>query len=283
VRIGLVVHPTRDVQGPLAALRHCAGEQDVEFVQVPVHGQQQEVAPFGEIETCAVVMAIGGDGTALAAVRVAAPQGLPVLAVACGSLGVLTGVDAQEIRSAVERFERGDWHPRSLPALELECADGERFTAYNDMAIVRRGAGQVRVLARVDGNLYARLAGDGCIVSTPVGSSAYALAAGGPLLVPGCGSYVLTPLSSHGGSIPPLVLGGGDRLQIELRASRGGGRLEIDGQLAAEEARSMDIRLRPEAATLVTFEGEEPFLAGLRRRGLIGDSPRILADDARSS
>ena len=283
MRIGLVVHPTRDVQGPLAALRHCAGEQDVKFVQVPVHGQQQEVAPFGEIETCAVVMAIGGDGTALAAVRVAAPQGLPVLAVACGSLGVLTGVDGREIRSAVERFERGDWHPRSLPALELECADGERFTAYNDMAIVRRGAGQVRVLARVDGNLYARLAGDGCIVSTPVGSSAYALAAGGPLLVPGCGSYVLTPLSSHGGSIPPLVLGGGDRLQIELRASRGGGRLEIDGQLAAEEARSMDIHLRPEAATLVTFEGEEPFLAGLRRRGLIGDSPRILADDAKSS
>ena len=86
---------------------------------------------------------------------------------------------------------------------------------------MRAGIGQLRVTSRVNGVLFTRLAGDGCIVSTPIGSSAYALAAGGPLLAPETDAYVLTPLPTHGGSRLPLVIGAGSRLELELSAGLG--------------------------------------------------------------
>ncbi len=226
-----------------------------------------------------MVLAIGGDGTALAAIRAAAPRGRPVLAAACGSLGALTSVPATEIEDALVRFARGEWRARALPALELRHEDGQATLAYNDVAFVRRGEGQVRTTMRVDGTLYSRIAGDGCIISTAVGSSAYALAAGGPLLAPGADAFLFTPLPSHGGACPPLVIGGGSRLEIEVMASFKGTRLEVDGKLAYEQAGSLAVRLIPDRATVVAFEDQEPFLEGLRRRGLITDSPRILAED----
>jgi NAD+ kinase len=138
----------------------------------------------------------------------------------------------------------------------------------------------VRVTSWVDGVLFSRLAGDGCIVSTALGSSAYSLAAGGPLLAPGTEAYALTPLPTHGGSKQALVLGPASELALEVTAGMGGARLEIDGQLAVTDPRVLTIRLRSGVATLVTFEDEEPLFTSLRRRGIIADSPRIVADVA---
>ncbi len=90
-------------------------------------------------------------------------------------------------------------------------SDGPDLFALNDITIVRNGIGQVRVASHVDGILFSRLAGDGAIVSTALGSSAYSLAAGGPLLTPGTDAYLLTPLPTHGGSRQALVVPAGVR------------------------------------------------------------------------
>lgn len=280
-RVGVVVHPTRDVQGPVRVLRDWAERRGAEIVQVDVPGQQQEVAERGEISRCDLVAAIGGDGTSLASIRAAAEVEVPVLGVACGSLGILTSVPADEIEGALEAFARGAWRPSPLPCLEIHHEDGSGLVAYNDVAILRAGAGQVRVAASVDGVLYARFAGDGCIVSTPIGSSAYGLAAGGPLLAPGSNAFLLTPLTAHGGHTPPLVMASSSRLRLEPAAGHGGGRLELDGQVLDLAVAPLDVRLQDRGATLVTFPRQEPFLAGLRRRRIIIDSPRILAEDDR--
>ncbi len=261
-------------------LREWAREREAQLTQVEVPGQQQVVAPIGPAQECEVVVAIGGDGTALAAIRAAAPRERPVLGVACGSLGVLTSVPAAELSEALTQFGEGRWRAVGLPALEVRREHEETVLAYNDVVIVRRGQGQARCSVRVDGGLFARLAGDGCIVSTPVGSSAYAFAAGGPLLAHGSDAFLLTPLSNHGGSCPPLVMGAESRLQIEVAVSLGA-RLELDGKIAEEHVDSLDICLRRRAATLVTLEGQETFLARLRRRGVISDSLRVLAEGER--
>jgi NAD+ kinase len=281
-RIGLVVHPIRDIHETFQAVRSWSDSHDVEIVQVPVLGQQQELAPEGEASGCDVIVAIGGDGTTLAAIRAAAAVERPVLGVACGSLGALTGVASEDVLDALERFSRGEWKPYELPGLEILFGDSEQLTAFNDLALVRGGEGQARTSIHLDGVLYARLAGDGCVVSTAIGSSAYSLAAGGPLLAPGAAAFLLTPLPTHGGSCPPLVVPAGGRLELEVRPASGGVRLEVDGKVAETyELEKLTIEMRSHAATIVGFDGQESLLGGLRRRGIIIDSPRILAEDQR--
>ncbi len=252
----------------------------MDVVQLRVRGAHQQVAEPGDISDCDLIVSIGGDGTTLAAARAAAKVDRPVLGVACGSLGALTAVSTEGVSDALERFKRRDWVPRPLPALIVaRPGDAADLFAINDIAIVRAGGGQLRVAASVDGVLFGRLAGDGCIVSTPMGSSAYTIAAGGPLLAPGTVAFVLTPLPTHGGSCPPLVMGVDSTLQLEAVGGHGGARLEVDGQVVDTEVGSMTISFRPGVATLVAFDDQEPMLAGLRRRAIITDSPRIVADD----
>jgi len=280
-RLGLVVHPTRAVDGPLRELRGWAALHDVDLVQVPASSRQQRVAEQGEPEECDLLVAIGGDGTALAAIRAGAMAARPVLAVACGSLGVLTSVPAGGLVDAVERFGRGEWVPRSLPALEVARESGAPVFALNDLAVVRAGQGQVRLAIQLDGDVFARIAGDGCIVSTPIGSSAYALAAGGPLLASDMEAVLVTPLPTHGGSCPSLVVGPGSVIRLDITAGQGGARLEVDGQITDTVAGALTVSFRQAVAVVVTFSDEEPFLAVLRARQIITDSPRIIAEGAR--
>jgi NAD+ kinase len=281
-RIGVVVHPERDIGEPLHALREWAAGRGVDVVQVAIVGQHREVAQRGEAGDCDLIVSIGGDGTTLAAIRVAATVDRPVLGVACGSLGALSTVAGNRVAHALDRFSRRDWLPRALPALDVAREDGQRLYAINDIAIVRAADGQLRTRALVDGILFGRLAGDGCVVSTPIGSSAYTLAAGGPLLATGIDAYVLTPLPTHGGVCPPLVVGAASELVLDTTAGHGGARLEVDGQVADTTVGSLTITFRPAVATLVSFADQEPFLTGLRRRRIIIDSARILADDHRA-
>jgi NAD+ kinase len=283
--VGIVVHPTRNIDGPLEGLRGWADAHGVSVVQVPVTGQSRSrsVAEPGDAGTCDLIVSIGGDGTMLAAIRAAEALRLPVLGVSCGSLGVLTAVAARAVPEALDRFDRGDWTPRVLPALTVTRPDGPDLTAFNDACVVRNGIGQVRVTSTVDGVLFTRLAGDGCIVSTPLGSTAYALAAGGPLMAPGTDAYLLMPLASHGGWRQPLVVPAAVELALEISAGIGGARLEIDGQVLEMDPSLLRITLRQDAATLVSFPGQEPLFASLRRRGIIADSPRIVADAARDA
>lgn len=281
-QIGVVVHPTRDVTPALDAVHTWAATHDTGVVQVPVPGNHREVAPVGDAESCQLIISIGGDGTMLAAIRAGAAVDRPVLGVACGSLGALTRTAPDDVADAIERFASGDWSVEPLPALTITRSDGPELLALNDIVVVRDGTGQIRVSIHVDGVEYARLAGDGVVVSTPLGSSAYALAAGGPLLVPGTTGYALTPLPAHGGAVPPLVLGPHARLALDVSPGYVGARLEVDGQAASPPPAALQIALRPAVARLVAFSDQEPLLAVLRRRGIVSDSPRALLDEERA-
>jgi NAD+ kinase len=100
------------------------------------------------------------------------------------------------------------------------------------------------------------------------------MAARGPLLTPTCENFALTPIAAHGGSIPPLILSSGNKLTLELQPSFGGMRLEVDGRGKGSCAPELQVKHRTDYATLVTLEGGEAMIAGLRRRGLVLDSPR---------
>jgi NAD+ kinase len=280
-RIGVVVHPRRDIARPLAALRDWASEHGVELRELAQKDDKPEIAPPGTAEDVALVVAIGGDGTVLAALRAA--EGRPVLGVACGSLGALTTVAGTALVETLDAFVAGAWMAHDLPALRARDGSGREVMAVNDLVVVRDGGNQVLCDVEADGALYARFSGDGVIASTQLGSSAYALAAGGPLLAPASDAWLVTPLAAHGGFIPPLVVGARSRCRLLVQPGYMGARVEVDGQRAELDPRELSLELSPGFGTVVRVGEDESFLTSLRRRGIVTDSPRILARDARDA
>ena len=283
-RIALVVHPTREISGALARLEEWAAAHGLDVVQIKTLGASaREVALRGELASSDLVVALGGDGTVLAALRAAAREDVPVLGVACGSLGALTAVHADALEDALDRVWSGDWTPRPLPAIAIHPEGADNEWALNDFVVVRRGAGQVVVNVSVDDELYVRLAGDGLIVASALGSSAYSMAAGGPVLASGMAALVCTPVAMHGGNAPPLVVPASTAVRVEVVPSFAGFDVELDGQRYPLEALDYRLTVHDEKVTLVSFGELGLGIPGLRKRRLITDSPRVLARDDRAA
>jgi NAD+ kinase len=282
-RVGVLLHPTRPVRGPLETLQRWTATHSLELVQLEAADSQPRVAPSGEVSACDLIAAIGGDGTVLTALHVAAKTHTPVLGVACGSLGALSMVSAADLRAALDRIAAGKWLPRHLPALAVGTPEGRVACAINDLVLVRRGSNQLIVGVSVGDDLYARVAGDGVVVATPMGSSAYSMAAGGSLLVSGTNAFVCTPLAMHGGCAPPLVVPADREVMLDVDPGHGGFDLEVDGHRVESTARRFAVSTENDYATLVGLGDPDSGLPGLRRRGLITDSPRVLARDGRTA
>jgi NAD+ kinase len=280
--LGVVVHPTRRLDRVLEEIDAWAATHGAKVGQVPGPGQIPVVAEPVQPQDCDLLLSLGGDGTTLIALHAAAVSSRPVLGVACGSVGALTSVTADRLRWALDQIAADDWTPVSLPGLEVSWGDAPAEVAINDFVVVRDGPGQVTVAISVDDVLYVRVAGDGVVVATALGSSAYTMAAGGPLLAPGAEGMVVTPLAVHGGACAPLVAGTDSHVTFVVDPGYGGVRYEVDGRRTGVEGSSLTVRRRPDYARLVALAEEEPRLTGLRRRGLVQDSPRVLVREARA-
>lgn len=267
----------------LAAIAAWASEHGTTVGQVRVAGQERHVADPVEAGACDLLVALGGDGTALIALHEAAPIGRPVLGVACGSIGALAAVTADRVAWALDEIAAGRWTAAAVPGLDVSWGDGRGAVAINDLAIVRDGPQQTIVSVTVDDVLYVQVAGDGLVVATELGSSAYSMAAGGPILAPGAHGVTVTPLAPHGGSAPPLVAGTASRLTLRVEPGFGGVRYELDGRRTADVGDVLTVRHRDDYAKLIRVAGEEPRLTGLRRRGLVLDSPRVLVRGIRAA
>jgi NAD+ kinase len=281
-RVALLLHPARPIAGPLEVVQRWAERRGLHVVQISAPGSADSRAlPHAEPEAGDLIVALGGDGTVLRALRVSAAVNAPVLGAACGSLGVITTVTADDLDGALERVYDGDWTPRRLPALRIQSAGVPDECALNDFVAVRRGAGQLVANVSVDDELYVRLSGDGLIVATALGSSAYSMAAGGPVVVTGAPAFVFTPLAMHGGNAPPLVVPASSTLHVELHPGFAGFEIEIDGDTRTTTQLDYTLSLHEDMVTLVALGGQSLGLTRLRDRRLISDSARILARDAR--
>ncbi|NLC58600.1 MAG: NAD(+)/NADH kinase [Armatimonadetes bacterium] len=158
------------------------------------------------------LLVLGGDGTLLAASRIAAPAGQPMLSVQLGGFGFLAGCRPERAQACLERVLRGDYRIVERVMLQMVIQGRERapetHTALNDV-VVAKGTTLARLLhlrAYVDDCYVAAYAADGLIVSTPTGSTAYSLSAGGPLVHPDVDVLMLTPICPHALNVRSLVL-----------------------------------------------------------------------------
>jgi len=167
---------------------------------------------------CAIVL--GGDGTLLHAARDLAERGIPILGVNLGTLGFLTETEPSELREAIHRLCRDEYMIEEHSMLRAE-AGGKITHVLNDVVISRSGFSRlIRLQLYINGLPLQLYTGDGLLVSTPTGSTAYNLSAGGPVVAPDVDMFVITPICPHSLSERSLVISASDCLEIEVVRSR---------------------------------------------------------------
>jgi NAD+ kinase len=182
------------------------------------------------------VVVLGGDGTLLSAARSMAKAGIPVLGVNLGSLGFLTEVRLEELYPTLQGIDEGRCNVEVRSMVHCEVLRKEAlvasYDALNDIVV---GKGTVSRLNHcdvyVDGEFVSAYKADSLIVSTPTGSTAYSLAAGGPILMPSVDAFVVTPVAAHSLTHRPLVVPDTSKIEIVVNTGHDEAYLSIDGQV----------------------------------------------------
>jgi NAD+ kinase len=182
------------------------------------------------------VVVLGGDGTLLSAARAVANAGIPVLGVNLGSLGFLTEVPLEELYPTLQGIEENRCSVETRSMVHCEVVRNEsrvaRYDALNDVVV---GKGTIARLnyceVFIDGLFVSSYKADSLIVSTPTGSTAYSLSAGGPILMPSVDALIITPVSAHSLTHRPLVVCDTAKIEIVVHTGQDDAYLSIDGQI----------------------------------------------------
>ncbi len=274
---------TRVVE-PMTALASHLTEAGVDVVAVsdmsPHIGVDRVSAD--KLDAVDLIVALGGDGTILFASRVASDHGVPLVGVNRGRLGFLADVSPDEMISGVDQILSGNYTRDSRMQLTatLESADGSRATGVglNDIVLQRRETGRmVDFETRVGDHYVNTHAGDGLIVATPTGSTAYALSCGGPILEPQLDAIVIVPVCPHTLTDRPIVIRAEQEIGVSV-LERAGTRAEItvDGH-SLGEIRPGDRLVIRQADTRVTLlhPPSYDFYGILRSKLLWGRDSRV--------
>jgi len=213
-----------------------------------------------------VLAVLGGDGTFLYGASLVADNGVPLFGVNLGSLGFITPYARSETAAAIEDLVAGrlPLEERIRLAVTIRSSNATR-SAVNDAVLTHSIARLLDLEARLDGAEVATYKADGLIISTPTGSTAYTLAAGGPILTPDVQAMVLTPICAHTLTHRPLVFRADSRLEIR-NASDGPVTLTIDGQWGHELASGASIEARRAAQPLRIYRSPRGFFGILREK-----------------
>lgn len=223
-------------------------------------------------------LSLGGDGTVLkTACRVGEKQ-IPILGINMGRLGFLASVLPDEFGAAVDDLYAGRFHIDSRSVIGIET-EGEPLGIYpyalNDISLLKRDfAAMITVRATVDGQYLNSYQGDGLVVSTPTGSTAYSLSNGGPIVTPQSKALLLTPVAPHSMSTRPIVLPDDCEIHLEVKSRSHNFLLAIDGESAKlHEGTVLTIRRAPYDAKMVV-RGDTTYFSTLREKLMWGADPR---------
>jgi NAD+ kinase len=226
-----------------------------------------------------VLLTLGGDGTLLSGARLAGPRDVPVVGCNLGRLGFMTAGPSEGLERMLERLVAGDYEIEERMALDVAVvrADSESgavdYYALNDVVVHKSGFARLITLRLwSDGEEIAQYSADGIIVSTPTGSTAYSLSAGGPVLVPALEALVITPISPHTLAVRPVVVPASARVTVEVCPHSAQTIVTVDGQAGS----GLEVGDRVEAGRsrhpvrLIRFPGQS-FFSVLRRKLRWGD------------
>ncbi|MDW8064800.1 MAG: NAD(+)/NADH kinase [Anaerolineae bacterium] len=275
-RIGLVLHPQRP---------HAWGLAEMVAEHLRRIGREPILLPAETLDRLEIVanwdlaIPFGGDGLVLRVARFAAPVGVPILGINMGRVGFLTEIQPEEWLEQLSRVWEGDyWMEHRLMLEAWWIREDQRrgpFYALNDVVVGRMSLGRVvRVRVEIDRRYFTTYVGDGLIVATPTGSTAYALAAGGPILPPELKNIVLVPIAPHLSLDRAVVLDEGVRLTLIVH-TEGRAALTIDGagDEPMAEGDQVEIMAAPFSARFIRLRDRSYFyrLLATRLRRMVAD------------
>jgi NAD+ kinase len=249
--VGVLVTPAGDCEPEVLLIEAWAREHGFEVVDLGTSAE-----PTGRAPGCTLLIALGGDGTILRALQLAMDGPTAVLGVNFGHVGFLADVHGDDLGAALERIAGGAAQIEERTALTATIATEppRRLVAFNDVVIgLRPGFGTARLRVEVAGESLLELTGDGVVIASPTGSTAYTVGAGGPAVSPTLDAIVITPLATQGSPLRSLVVDGSDTVRVVVMPTSAPLSVEIDGRTTEEmpTAAALEIRAAPRKARLM--------------------------------
>ncbi len=268
-RIGLLHHPKLPATQPMA--ERMAREAEALGVSTWIGSTWNEAAVAAHVAELDLLVTLGGDGSILRTARMACKQDVPLLGVKMGRLGFLAELDPEGWSAALPRLLAGDFWLEKRMMLYAEYHRGQECRAYealNDVVVSRGSLARiVRLEAFIDGSYLTTYAADGLIVSTATGSTAYALAAGGPVLPPQLQNFLLIPIAAHLSMNRAIVLGQGDKVEVRVYTDHQA-ILTVDGQFEydLQDGDLVSVQASPHTSRFVRLQDRTYFYRTLMDR-----------------
>ena len=220
-----------------------------------------------------LIVVLGGDGTLLSVARVLDSHSVPILAVNFGSLGFLTEITLEEMVATLEGVLAGKATSQARMMIDIEVLRENgcfaEYRALNDVVLTKGALARIiDIDVNIDNQFVATYKADGLIVSTPTGSTAYALSAGGPIVYPTLGAMLVTPIASHTLTFRALVVPDGVTVEMSLKATQESVYLTVDGQVGLALKGEDRIRVRKSAIALELIESSNKNFFDILRRKL---------------
>ena len=192
--------------------------------------QVLETGNFGGAE---LAVSIGGDGTLLSKAALLARQGIPVVGINTGHLGYLAACRLNEAREMIESIKHGDCRHEERTMLQLVSINGEpcdNIIALNEIAILRQDTtSMISMPTTINGTMLTTYMGDGLVISTPTGSTAYNMSVGGPIMMPLTSCLALSPISPHSLTMRPIVVSDNSEIVVTINTRAQWIQVSVDG------------------------------------------------------
>lgn len=236
-----VSHSVSDIELILSLIErydfdYCVNEEFAGIIKSAVGfdipRSKQYAARVGEQPHPSVMVCYGGDGTLLEGVERLAGQPIVVAGINSGRLGFLTTTSRDGIERLFELIANSELksQKRTLLRVEGDFAPEETFLATNEFSVQRLGASMISVDTYVNSELVATYYGDGVVVATPTGSTAYSLSAGGPIVAPRCGCLIISPIAPHNLTMRPVVVPADSTIEMNIHMREGDAYLCLDNR-----------------------------------------------------
>jgi len=179
------------------------------------------------------ITVLGGDGTLLGVARVSAMYNTPIMGINLGTLGFLTDCEQSEAKNAISKVLKGEYKLEKRMMLEVSAQGKPKLIGLNDICVTRGAFSRIiNIKIYVNDELLNSFPADGIVISTPTGSTAYNLSAGGPILIPSAEMMVITPICPHTLNVRSLVVSGNDKVRVEINeATDSEISMSVDGQI----------------------------------------------------
>ena len=272
MKLGILANPDKySIKDPLQQVLHwCSTHGHTVYLSSAFADSVDGISFNGTVslksseEECVIesdfTIAIGGDGTMLHAARYVKHSDSPVLGINTGRLGFMANVQPNQISEALNDLADGRFEVEERAMLHAVTKDGDEFNALNEFLFTKKDtSSMVTLRADYDGTLLNRFWADGLLISTPTGSTAYNLSAGGPIVMPGTPVMIVTPINPHTLTTRPLVLPSDKKLVVEVEEQPDHILFSCDGRMFDHSITSVKVQKSEHSIGLVMLRNQTYF------------------------